>query len=73
MAKLLAHQMLGVAVAYYVLRPENILQALICGGLALLGSTIPDLDEFTEASGHPTQYIRLHPNWANDISRPKER
>lgn len=44
MAKLLAHQILGLAVTYYVLRPENMLQALICGGLALLGSMIPDLD-----------------------------
>ena len=44
MAKLLAHKLLGVAVAYYVLRPGNLVQAFMYGGLALLGSAIPDLD-----------------------------
>ncbi len=44
MAKLLTHQLLGVAVAYYVLRPQNIIQAFLYGGLALIGSMVPDLD-----------------------------
>ena len=44
MAKLLAHKLLGVAVAYYVLRPGNLVQAFMYGGLALLGSIVPDLD-----------------------------
>ena len=44
MAKLLAHQILGLAVAYYVLRPGDLVQAFMYGGLALLGSVTPDLD-----------------------------
>ena len=44
MAKLLAHQILGLAVAYYVLRPGDLVQAFMYGGLALLGSIVPDLD-----------------------------
>lgn len=44
MAKLLAHKLLGVAVAYYILRPGNLVQAFMYGGLALLGSIVPDLD-----------------------------
>ncbi len=44
MAKLLTHKMLGLAVAYYILRPATFTQAIVYGGLALLGSMIPDLD-----------------------------
>ena len=44
MAKLLAHKMLGLAIAYYTLRPTTFVQAVAYGGLALIGSVIPDLD-----------------------------
>ncbi|NPA97886.1 MAG: metal-dependent hydrolase [Crenarchaeota archaeon] len=49
MAKLLAHQMLGLATAYFILRPESIVQAIMYGFTAIIGSTVPDLDA---AGGH---------------------
>ena len=49
MAKLLAHQMLGLATTYFILRPENIMQAIMYGFTAIIGSTVPDLDA---ARGH---------------------
>ncbi len=44
MAKLISHKMLGLAIAYYVLRPHTMVQALSYAGLALIGSITPDLD-----------------------------
>lgn len=56
MAKLLAHKLLGVAVAYYVLRPGNLMQAFMYGGLVLLGSMVSDLDGLR---GHVDHHRRI--------------